>query len=119
MIPAKLTRNLIKSFRRLLLTSVMNELMIAVIIRNIYKHNDNTVLVAVGCVLLGVVFVITIVPWLRYINTVERVLNDKISEETYEMVTLLRDNQIFENTEIDWKKVSEAAMKLEAKHKGS
>jgi len=113
MIPAKLTRNLIKSFRRLLLASVMNELMIAIIVRNIYKHNDNTVLVAVGCVLLGVVFVITIIPWLRYINTAERVLDDKISEETYEIVTLLRDNQIFENTEIDWKKVSEAAEKLQ------
>ena len=113
MIPVKLTRNLIKSFRRLLLTSVMNELMIAVIIRNIYKHNDNTVLVAVGCVLLGVVFVITIVPWLRYINTVERVLDDKISEETYELIELLQNKHLFKDTEIDWKMVAEAAEKLQ------
>lgn len=112
MIPVKLTRNLIKSFRRLLFTSVMNELMIAVIIRNIYKHNDNTVLVAVGCVLLGVVFVITIVPWLRYINTVERVLDDKISEETYELIELLQNKHLFKDTEIDWKMVAEAAEKL-------
>ncbi len=112
MIPVKLTRNLIKSFRRLLFTSVMNELMIAVIIRNIYKHNDNTVLVAVGCLLLGVVFVITIVPWLRYINTVERVLDDKISEETYELIELLQNKHLFKDTEIDWKMVAEAAEKL-------
>ena len=113
MIPVKLTRNLIKSFRRLLLTSVMNELMITVIIRNICKHNDNTVLVAVGCVLLGVVFVITIVPWLRYINTVERVLDDKIQRETYELIELLQNKHLFKDTEIDWKMVAEAAEKLQ------
>ena len=113
MIPVKLTRNLIKSFRRLLFTSVMNELMIAVIIRNIYKHNDNTVLVAVGCVLLGVVFVITIVPWLCYINTVERVLDDKIQRETYELIELLQNKHLFKDTEIDWKMVAEAAEKLQ------
>ena len=116
MIPTQMIRKLIRSYRWVIFIGGLNGWLVFAMTRSLDKmiaEDGDVRIFALKIVILAAIMTSWYLPWIRFIRKFETNLDNKITEETYELIELLQNKHIFKNTEIDWKMVAEAAEKLQ------
>ena len=112
MIPPKITREMISDYRKLLSGSIWTVWLTVLLVRSVSRDETASVWHVIKLIILIIFCAGWWIPWYRHIRKRERTLNDDITREAYELVTLLHDHKVYADSDIDWAAVAAMAKKI-------